>query len=285
MRNRKQIPFIGRKLSRSAVLELTGIPVMHWTGQRTSRQIISPFIIYIKKFLAVRLIQNSAILCYHILVGKNMHWGKTNIPSGKHTLAPAKNRLVSHVNRPWAPNKDHTCVLLTYFLNKGSETSIATAKLKLRGLFLAILTNLCKVPFPTRQNSITPNREQTLGVSRKNSLSHTTNTIMMSWSLDDSILKWRRNRLLSGTLSGKFSEWTWTWTLFLSDEGATLETLDFAFRLWAVYQTFIFRFLSLHCLHSTLSVLFHCLELQYPILPVSYSMTHRDCRRVGSTQQ
>ena len=32
--------------------------------------------------------------------------------------------------------------------------------------------------------------------------------------------------------------------MFISDEGPTLKTLDFAFRLSAVYKPFIFRFLA-----------------------------------------
>ena len=45
--------------------------------------------------------------------------------------------------------------------------------------------------------------------------------------------------------------------MFLSEKVPTLETLDFAFRGFsAVYQPFIFRFVSLHCLRSTLR-LFH----------------------------
>ena len=61
------------------------------------------------------------------------------------------------------------------------------------------------------------------------------------------------------------------------DEGNTLETLDFAFRLSAVHQPFIFPFLSLHLLRSTLR-LFHwmvklahyvCKKYFFEHLPVS----------------
>ena len=40
--------------------------------------------------------------------------------------------------------------------------------------------------------------------------------------------------------------------MFPSDEGPTLKTLNFAFRLSAVYQPFISWFLSQHFLRSTL---------------------------------
>ena len=41
-------------------------------------------------------------------------------------------------------------------------------------------------------------------------------------------------------------------SLFLSDEVPIFEILDFAFCLSPVYQPFIFRFFSLHCLRSTM---------------------------------
>ena len=44
--------------------------------------------------------------------------------------------------------------------------------------------------------------------------------------------------------------------MFLSDEGPTLETLDFTIRIGSTPTFFIFRFVSEHCLRSTLR-LFH----------------------------
>ena len=50
-----------------------------------------------------------------------------------------------------------------------------------------------------------------------------------------------------------------TWKLFLSDEGPTLETLDFTIRTYYLQYTnlFIFRFVSQLCLRSTLRI-FKC---------------------------
>ena len=38
---------------------------------------------------------------------------------------------------------------------------------------------------------------------------------------------------------------------FLSDEGSSLKTLDLAFRISAIHQPFIFRFVCQHCMPYT----------------------------------
>ena len=53
--------------------------------------------------------------------------------------------------------------------------------------------------------------------------------------------------------------------LFVSDEGPMLETLDYHYPYWQYTDIFIFPFVSLLCLRSTLR-LFRCLQLSCQIV-------------------
>ena len=64
--------------------------------------------------------------------------------------------------------------------------------------------------------------------------------------------------------------------MFLSDEGPTLETLDFTIRIGSTRTFFIFRLVSEHCLRSTLRLLdtqlVHCC-IKYTLLYIQTSFS------------